>query len=164
MKIIEFIDDIQQNCSQIAYLCTHHIYSKIYKDVKEDTDTKENIIKFLYDYNMFLKYLNDYAGVIYRQYNSSSQEIYEELCIYLNLSIDNQYTYEHIIKKLQKQTPELIMSLTNEDIKIQTIENFEEKLKIIKLSDYYIHNTANLKADIVKLENNISLVKRALQL
>ncbi|MCK5294866.1 MAG: hypothetical protein KAJ49_09450, partial [Arcobacteraceae bacterium] len=115
-------------------------------------------------YNMVLKYLNDYAGVIYRRYGSSTQEVYKELCEYYKLDTDNQYTYEHIITKLQKQTPDLIMSLLDDDIKLQTIENFEEKLNLLKTSSYYAKNKFELEQTIIKLTNNISLVRRASQL
>jgi hypothetical protein len=53
------------------------------------------------------------------------------------------------------------MSLEDEDIKIQTIENFNEKLNILINSKYYIDNKELLEEDILKLQNNISLVKRA---
>ncbi len=164
MKVIEFVDDIKLNCSEIAYMCTYHICKKIYKNIEKDEDDKENILNIFHDYNMVLKYLNDYAGVIYRRYSSSTQEVYNELCTYHNLSLDNISTFEYIIKKLQKQTPQLLMGLEDRDIQIQTINNYEDKLNHIKSSKYFKENISSLEMTIEQLESNISLVKRALQL
>lgn len=113
---------------------------------------------------MFLKYLNDYAGTIYRRYNSSIEQIYVELCEYYGLDLDNEYRFEHIIKKLEKQTPQMLMSLTDEDIQKQTIDNFEDKLLLIKKSKYYLNNKEKLESSIDKLDKNIMLVKKALNL
>lgn len=164
MKVIELIDDIKLNCSEIAYMCSYHICNKIYKDIQNDEDTKENILNIFHNYNTVLKYLNDYAGTIYRRYNSSTKEVYDEICNYYNLSLDNISTYEHIIKKLEKQTPQLLMSLEDSDIQKQTINNFETKLANIKSSQYYKDNITTLEDTVEKLQSNISLVKRALQL
>ena len=86
------------------------------------------------------------------------------MCNYLQIDTDNKYTLEHIIKKLQKQTPQLLLGLTNQDIQQQTIEYFDQKLQAIKHSKYYQQNKETYQADIQKLEQNISLVKKALQI
>jgi hypothetical protein len=78
--------------------------------------------------------------------------------------LDNEYRFEHILKKLEKQTPQLLMSLSDSDIQKQTIENFEEKLLNIKQSNYYNQNQEKLMLKIEKLDKNISLVKKALNL
>ena len=161
MKIIDFLDEIKKNCSEITHLCIEHTFKKIYTNIHNDTDDKKNLLDIIENYPLLLKYLNDYAGVIYRKYNSSTQEIYMELCNYFNLEVDNKYTLEQVITKLQKQTPSLLMSLVDEDIKIKTIKNFEEKLENIKNSTYYKKNKIKLESIVNKLENNIKLVKRA---
>ena len=161
MKIIDFIDEVKFNCSEIAYLSTYHILNKIYDDVKTQEEHKEKLLDILQNYSLVLQYLNDYAGPIYRRHNSSVQIIYNELSSYFGFETDNKYTFEHIVKKLKTQTPSLLMSLEDEDIKIQTIENFEDKLNTLINSKYYSQNKSTLEADIVKLQNNISLVKRA---
>ncbi len=164
MKITEFLANIEQNCSQITFLSMQHLYSKVYNDIQNDEDSFENIIQNIVDYNLMMRYLNDYCGTIYRRYNSSTQEIYDELCNYLKLDDDNEYTYNYILKKLKKQTPALIMSLSDEDIQQQTIANFIEKLDNLKKSNYFMQNKISLQADIEQLENNISLVKKALNI
>lgn len=164
MKVKDFLKDIEQNCSEIVCLSMNHVYKKLYKDIEEDIDTKENLIAIIENYPLLLQYLNDYAGTIYNRYASSTQEIYIELCRYYNLEIDNKYTFNLVLKKLQKQTPSLLMGLTDEDIKIQTIENFEDKLKDLKNSTYYKQNKIELESSVNKLVNNIELVKKASQL
>ena len=138
----------------------YHMFDKLY-DIENDSEDKEKLLNIIQDYPSMLRYLNDYAGTIYRQYASSTKDIYDELCEYFNLDDDNVYTIKHIINKLSKQTPAVIMSLEDEDIKIQTINNFENKLQQIKQSNYYINHTEELKKDILILEKNISLVKKA---
>ena len=164
IKLTDFLDDIGDNCSYVAFLSIRHILNKLYDDIENDYESKDELIKIIEDYSFLLRYLNDYASVIYRQQNSSVELIYSELCNHFNLSIDNKYTFEHIIKKLQKQTPTLLMSLSDEDIKIQTIENFCEKLDIVKVSKYYNENKEKLEDTINTLEKNIALVKMASQI
>jgi len=164
IKLTDFLDDIADNCSSIAFLSMRHILNKLYNDVETISLDKAELLSIIEDYSLLLRYLNDYAGVIYRQHNSSVNLIYTQLCNHFELSIDNKFTYEHVIKKLQKQTPSLLMSLSDEDIKIQTIENFCEKLDDIKKSKYYNDNIKDLKKNILELEKNIALVKMASQM
>ena len=56
------------------------------------------------------------------------------------------------------------MSLSDEDIKIQTIENFCEKLEQVKNSSYYKSNKDILTQEIQELQKNIDFVKMALQI
>ena len=161
MKIIDFIEDIKQHCSQITYLSVNHIFKKIYDDITVDDEDKENLIDILQNYQLINRYLNDYAGKIYREHSSSVETIYRELAAYLHFDTDNKYTFDSIIKKLKTQTPALLMSLADDDIKQQTISNFEEKLKALLNSNYYLNNKDKLEEELQKLQQNISLVKRA---
>jgi len=161
MQIIDFIDEVKFNCSEIAYLSTYHILNKLYDDVETQEEDKDALLDILQNYSLVVQYLNDYAGPIYRRHNSSTKNIYEELSTYFGFDIDNKYTFEHISKKLKMQTPGLIMSLEDEDIKRQTIENFEEKLEFLLSSKYYAQNKDTLEDELNKLQKNISLVRRA---
>jgi hypothetical protein len=163
-KIKDFLNEINENCSNISYLSVYHILNKLYKDVENIEVSKKELLKIIEDYPLVLRYLNDFAGTIYRKHNTSVPIIYNELCSYFNLDTDNKFTYEHTIKKLSKQTPVLIMSLTDEDIKLQTVENFCEKLDKIKNSTYYNNNKIKLIKDIEELQKNITFVKKALQI
>ncbi len=125
----KFLDDIEKNCSEILYISTKHIYDKLHKD--GTILNKDRNIEFLSNYKNYHLYLNDFAGVIYSRYASSVDNLYIEMCNYLNIDIDNKYTLEHTIMKLEKQTPDLLLSLTDEDIQSQTIEHFDEKLVAI---------------------------------
>jgi hypothetical protein len=163
MKIDNFVEDIKKNCSEILHLCVSHILNKLY-DNTSDISKNDDIKHILIDYALFHRYLNDYASVIYKQHNSSVDIVYGELCNYFNIDINNQYTVEHIIKKLEKQTPSLIMSLEDKDIQMQTIRNFCDKLSGIEALDFYKNSDdETLKQRIEKLNKNISLVKKATQ-
>lgn len=162
-----FLDHIQENSSEITYLCSQHILFKIYPQEETQNDEQylqNDLINHLKNYPKLMRYLNDYAGTIYRKYDSSVDDVYAELSKLFDFRLDNEYTIAHIIKKLEKQTPALLMSLTDEDIQIQTIENYIEKLNDITQSIYYKENLDSLEETVEKLQKNIDLVKRALQM
>lgn len=160
----QFLENIQTNCSQITHLCVEHIFQKLYEDLNETINEKNIFINQVKNYPQLMRYLNDYAGTIYRKHNSSIDQVYTELADFYGFTLDNEYTIEHTIKKLEKQSPALIMSLTDDDIQIQTIENFEEKLLNITSCNFYKNNTDKFEEKISKLQKNIDLVKRTLQL
>jgi len=151
------------NNSEILYLCIEHMLNKIYKDDDSDFEKKQ-INDFFSNYRNYHIYLNDFAGIIYNSYGSHINTIYINMCKYLNIEVDNKYTLEHVILKLEKQTPELLLSLTNEDIQKQTVIYFDEKLDNIEHSTYYISNINEFKLRVDKLYKNITLVKNALGL
>jgi len=162
MKIIEFLDNIQQNCSHITSLSITHILYKLYD--KEDDIDERILIDKITNYQTFTTYLNDYAQVIYKQYESSIEIIYKEICDYFHIESINKSTIEKTIKKLENQTPAFIMSLEDKDIQIQVINNFTDKLNNIKQLKFYQTLTdIPLKNRIDKLQSNIDLVKKALQ-
>ena len=113
---------------------------------------------------MFIRYLNDFAGVIYNQHQSSIDIIYSELCDFFQIKSDNEYTYKHIIRKLNNQTPDLLLNITDKDIQLQTIKNFEKKLNLIKNSNYFLQNKNKFQIQINKLEENLKFVKKNLKL
>jgi len=157
-----FLTNIKENCSEILYISTVHMLNKI---LKEDEDIISLKLKeFFGNYKNYHIYLNDFAGTIYSKYTSSIDNIYIEMCNFLDIDIDNKYTLEHTIIKLEKQTPTLLLSLTDCDIQKQTILNFDEKLYAISQSRYYNDNKQEFESRIVKLEQNIALVKNALQI
>lgn len=159
----EFLEDIKKHCSEILYISIKHMYDKIHKNDDTVLDDEKNI-EFLSNYKNYHLYLNDFAGTIYSRYASSIDALYIEMCEYLNIDIDNKYTLEHTIIKLEKQTPDLLMSLTDEDIQKQTVSYFDEKLIAIDNSTHYKANLEEFKPRVDKLKQNISLVKNALQL
>jgi len=158
----QFLDELEQNCSEILFISMKHMYNKIYND-DEELNKLQNI-EFLSNYKNFHLYLNDFAGTIYSRYSSSIDNLYIEMCNYLDIDIDNKYTLEHTIMKLEKQTPELILGLTDEDIQKQTIEHFDDKLIAIDGSTHYNDNKQEFQERVEKLQNNINLIKNALQI
>lgn len=162
MKKEVFLNEIKENCSEILYISMVHIYNKIHKDeaILDEETNKE----FLSNYKNYHLYLNDFAATIYSRYASSVDTLYIEMCNYLQIEIDNKYTLEHTIMKLEKQTPQLLLGLTDEDIQKQTIEHFDEKLYAIDTSTHYNANIEEFKPRVEKLKQNIQLVKNALQI
>lgn len=156
----QFLEDIKNNCSEISYLSIKHMLDKIYDSGKE-FDEEENK-NFLSNYKNYHLYLNDFAATIYSRYCSSVNNIYIEMCEYLNIDVDNKYTLEHTIMKLEKQTPDLLLGLTDPDIQKQTISYFDEKLEAIEGSTHYNENLNEFSSRVDKLKSNISLVKSAL--
>jgi len=158
MRKSNFLEQLKStNDSDILYLCIEHMLNKIYTD-------EEKLKEFFSNYKNYHRYLNDFAGIIYNRYGSHINIIYVNMCGYLQIEVDNKYTLEHVIIKLEKQTPELILSLTNEDIQHQTIEHFDEKLQDIEGYVYYTANKNEFEKRVDKLYKNIDLVKNALGL
>ncbi len=158
----KFLDEIKENCSEILYISTLHMMNKVFKD-KEDI--KDDVkMEFFSNYKNYHIYLNDFAGTIYSRHASSINNLYIEMCNYLEIEIDNKYTLEHVIIKLEKQTPQLLLGLIDEDIQKQTIVHFDEKLIDISNSTHYNENLEEFEHRIEKLKQNISLVKNALQI
>lgn len=151
-----------QNDSEILLLSIEHVLNKLYEDNHEFE--VDEIIIFFSNYKNYHKYLNDFAGVIYNKYGSHINTIYVQMCDFLEIEVDNKYTLEHVIIKLEKQTPELLLSLTNEDIQHQTIEHFDEKLQNIESSTYYDANKEEFEKRVEKLYKNIATVKRVLNI
>jgi hypothetical protein len=153
----QFLDNIKQNCDEVLSISTKHILDKLYKN---DDDILKNPKEFFANYKNYHLYLNDFAGTIYNRYSSSVDSLYIQMCDYLKIDIDNAYTLEHTISKLEKQTPQLLLSLSDYDIQKQTIEHFEHKLKAIDSSTHYQDNKNQFKTRVDELKNNITLVKK----
>jgi hypothetical protein len=162
MKKEDFLNQIKQKCSQILHISTEHIINKVFKTNEEIP--KEELIEFFSNYKNYHIYLNDFAGTIYSKYGSSVDNLYIEMCGYLGVQVDNKYTLEHTIAKLEKQTPQLLLSLTDADIQKQTIVYFDEKLNAIEGSIHYKNNIDQFKNRVDKLKQNIILVKKALNI
>jgi hypothetical protein len=136
---------------------------KLY-DVDNDEIEQETLIELFSNYSQFQKYLNDFAGVIYRRYMSSIEEVYGELCNYLNIDDNNHYMFEFDLAKLEAQTPAKIMQIENDDLKYLTIEKQESKLQKLLDTHYYQEHQKELQPRIDKIAANFALLKKALQL
>jgi len=158
----EFLTNIKDNCSEILYLSANRMIEKVYTTESEIED--EKLKEFFANYKNYHIYLNDFAGTIYSRYASSINHLYIEMCEYLDIVVDNKYTLEHTIIKLEKQTPQLLLGLVDSDIQQQTIIHFGEKIISIMGSSYYNDNIDEFQPRVDKLKQNIALVKNALQL
>ena len=163
MNIKHFLEDIEENCSHITYLCMVHIFKKLY-DIENDTIEEEELMEFFINYSNFQKYLNDYAGTIYKRHFSSVEEVYKEICDYLEIDDNNQYMFEFDLAKLEKQTPAKIMQIEDDDLKYLTAEKQESKLHKLLESTYYKEHQEEYKERLEKIGANFTLLKKALHL
>jgi hypothetical protein len=164
MTINQYLDNIKSNVqNEISYLSSVHILKKIY-DIENDSISKEELDNLFKDYNTYIRYLNDFAGPIYRRYNSSTQEIYTDLCNTLGLDVDLEYLFEMSISKIEKQSASRIMQIEDDDFKIMTIEKFEKRLDELEKTPYYQENIDRLKSRVANARSQFNLVRRALNL
>ena len=160
MKVEDFLENIKANCSEISYLCAQRLLDKLCSSEASEEEIKE----LLADYTKYNRYLNDFAGVIYNKHASSIVAVYMEICEYLDIDIDNEYTLEYVLKKLDAQDPTVILTLTDDDLKIQTVEYFEEKLNSVLESNYYNSNKDKYIEKVEDYSRKLDLMKSALQL
>jgi hypothetical protein len=152
-KIQIFLDDIEKECSEITFLCTKHILKKLH-DVDNDTISQEKLVEIFSDYKNFTIYLNDYAGVIYRRYTSSIDEIYIELCKVINVEWDNEKLFEHRLNKIGKIDLRTILNLDDDDLKADVIEKYQRQIDIIMRSDFYLNNPQR-QNEVLKIKNSL---------
>ncbi len=152
MKITILLEDIKENCSEITYLCARHILEKL-EDIKKDDISQDRLIEIFSDYQNFTIYLNDYAGVIYRRYTSSVDEIYVELCKYIDIEWDNENLFNHRVSKIGKIDLRTILSLDN-DLKLDVIEKYQRQIDIIVRSKFY-NEHPNRQQEVLKIKNSL---------
>lgn len=163
MTIVNLLNDIEENCSDICYLSVDHILKKMYDYEKDDPSTEE-IEKILENYDTYVRYLNDFAGPIYRRYQSSIEAIYDEICTHLDLEMDNETIFEMAMQKVEKQSAAHIMQIEDDEFKILTLEKFEQRLEEIKELKYFEMNQDKVLPRIEKMQKEFALVRKVLQI
>jgi len=152
MKITLLLEDIKENCNEITFLCAKHILEKL-EDIKKEDITQERLVEIFSDYQNFTIYLNDYAGVIYRRYTSSIDEIYVELCKYINIEWDNEKLFNHRVSKIGKIDLRTILSL-DDDLKLDVIEKYQRQIDVIMRSKFYNENQ-DRQNEVLKIKNSL---------
>ena len=69
-----FFKEIELNCSHIAHLSIIHICEKLYTDTQNHLMDRKNFYELITNYSYFFRYLNDFAGTIYKKYNSKNPQ------------------------------------------------------------------------------------------
>lgn len=159
IKIKDILNNIEKNCTKITSFCAIHILKKDF-DIENDSITFDKRNEIFSDYIKYNLYLNDYAGIIYNQHESSIDEVYEELCKFFKLEKDNESLYNFRLKKLQKNSPSRIMSIEDDEIKEHAITRIEEKVQEICKSLYYKQNKQKVDSDLEDIKRNIDLLKQ----
>ncbi|RLA75164.1 MAG: hypothetical protein DRG11_02330 [Epsilonproteobacteria bacterium] len=132
MTTDEFIKDIEISCNLIVYISAKHILNKL--NIKNIN--KKEIKDIFSNYNNYIIYLNDIAGQIYRRHNSSTEFIYKELCIHLNIEWDNKSLYESRLKKLN-HIDDCVLDELDDDIKDSVMKKLNQQKTEIENSRYY---------------------------
>lgn len=160
MKIKEFLNNIENNCSKIAFFCSIHMLKKNF-DIEKDSVAKDELKEFFINYDNYDKLLNDYAGVIYKKFESSIDEVFNEICKFLDENPDNKYLFLHRLKRISNQNPIKYLSIEDEDLQKAAISRLENKINTIENSLYYKENKELAFKDIEKLKKSIQMVKTA---
>lgn len=160
MKIIDFLSNLTNKENELIFLCAKHMLNKNF-NIEEDELSEDELKEFFINYNNYDKYLNDYANIIYKRYESSNNEIYETLCNFFNENSDNRYLFEYRLKRVSNQDPKLYLSIEDSDMRDAAIYRVENKIKTIEESKFYKENPSFAKDEIQRLKDTINLVKKA---
>ena len=156
MELESTLKDIEKKCSKVAYLCVVHMIDEKFnnKDI-ENISLKD----FFINYENYEIFLNDYINVIYNKFDSSKEEVYNEICNFLEENPDNKYLFLFRLKKLSSQNPLSYINIEDEDIRASSILKLENKINIIESSTYYKENVKELTEDIIKIKKSLEVVK-----
>lgn len=160
MKIKEFLDNIENNCSKIAYFCSIHMLKKKF-DIEKESLEEDKLKEFFADYDNYDKFLNDYAGVIYKKFESSNDEVYNEICKFLDINPDNKYLFAHRLKRISNQNPLKYLNIEDEELREAAIYRLEKKVNEIESSLYYKENEELAIKEIEKIKKSLQMVKTA---
>jgi hypothetical protein len=156
MTISNFLIDFKSKSDKITFLSIEHMLLKLFKGDDEAKDLDD----LLSNYPMYLRYLNDFAGKIYKQYDSSIDNIYYETCKILELEPDNKYLFDYRLNKLELNDVSRIMNINNDDIKAQTIEKQYSEFEKLLNSKYYQENIDTYKTNTTKIQKNLELLQQ----
>jgi hypothetical protein len=156
MTISNFLIDFKSKSDKITFLSIEHMLLKLFKGDDEAKDLDD----LLSNYPMYLRYLNDFAGKIYKQYDSSIDNIYYETCKILELEPDNKYLFDYRLNKLELNDVSRIMNIDNDDIKAQTIEKQYSEFEKLLNSKYYQENIDTYKSNTTKIQKNLELLQQ----
>lgn len=156
MTISDFLIDFKSKSDDITFLSIEHMLLKLFK---VDDETKD-LDDLLSNYPIYLRYLNDFANKIYKKYDSSIDHIYYETCKILNIEPDNKYLFDYRLSKLELNDVSRIMSITSDDIKVQTVEKQFSELEKLLNSKYYKENIDTYKTNTSIIQKNLELLRQ----
>jgi len=158
MKLEDLLTQIDKSCSKLAYFCSIHMLKKRF-NIEEDSLDIDLLKDFFINYDNYEKLLNDYGSVIYNKFESSIDEVYNELCEFFEEIPDNRYLFAHRLKKILNQNPMKYLNIEDDDMKLEAIYRVEKKINIIEESLYYKENIELASKELVKLKKSVELVK-----
>ena len=150
MTLEQFFDDFKFKSSYATDLAIRHILEKKYKS--NDTISQADIVGFLSDYNHHIIHLNDFGFAIYKQHNTSIDEIYKECMNIFELDYDNQSYYNYHLTRLSSKINAL-SNIEDKDLLETLKSNIANDTKELEDSKYYLHNRDELKEQLEELKS-----------
>ena len=158
MKAQEFLEELKHYTDEeVVILCANRMLVKHFED-GFDGD-REIFIDFFINYTNYVKYLNDYMGVVCKKFSTEMDEIYKYTCDILNQDWDNESLFNFRLKRLIVNTPDRVLSIKNDDLRQLNLEHMEDELEIILESDFYKSNFQNYESQILDIKKNINIIK-----
>lgn len=158
MELEYFLLKVEKKCSKITYFCAIHMLEKRF-NIKNDSLEEDILKEFFIDYDNYEKLLNDYGNVIYNKFESSIDEVYSEVCNFLDEDSDNKYLFSHRLKRIINQDPIKYLNIEDEDMRDAAIHRVEDRINVIEESLYYKQNKETLSKEIEKLKKTVQMAK-----
>lgn len=147
---------------QVVRLSISHMLNKRFH--KEDEVSEDVILAFISDYSNYIRYLNDYMGVICKKFDTDLDEIYYFVCDLFDLECDNKSLFDFRLKRLLTNTPMRVLSMANNDMKEHTFENMQEEFDVLISSRFYQENISIYSLKLEEINSNIQNLKKILGL
>lgn len=145
---------------EVVMLCANRMLGKHF-DVDFDAN-RDVFVDFFKDYKNYVKYLNDFMGVVCKKFSTEMDEIYKYICDILDEEWDNESLFDFRIKRLLINTPQRVLSIANDDLRELNLEHMEEELDVILESKYYQENSKDYEVQLQTARQNIEIIKAEL--
>ena len=161
MKTQEFLEELAElTDEEVVILCANRMLGKHFE--AEFDGSREVFVDFFKDYKNYVKYLNDYMGVVCKKFSTEMDEIYKYVCDILDQEWDNESLFDFRVKRLLINTPERVLSIQNDDLRILNLEHMEEELEVLLESKFYNENFKNYQTEIELAQKNIKIIQSKL--
>jgi len=151
MTLKDFFEEFKYKSSYITDLSIRHILTKKF-NLDQEISIKQ-IEKILKDYNSYIIYLNDFRGIIYKQYESDIDTIYKECMKILNDTYDNQSYCEYYVSKILSKL-QAKKNIKNIDILNTLNENIKNDFNTLQKLSYFKQNQEQFKTLLEELKND----------
>jgi hypothetical protein len=148
MTLQDFYEDFKHKSTYITDLSIRHILDKKYK--LDDDITHSDIKAILSDYYNYIVHLNDFGFTIYKEHNTSIDDIYKECMAIFELDYDNKSYFEFKFTKLQTKI-NAKSNIQDKDILETLLSNIDIDIKAIENLKYFQNNKKTLDPQLQEL-------------